>query len=101
MSKGSTYFFTAWSAVMFALAVFALFMSGCASVPKAEAPVVSAFIFTDRCDDSFVAAAFVRSDGSIVEADDMAQAEALNAGVKKRANGRIVPVYAGECAQKL
>ena len=101
MSRFSTYFFTAWSAVMFALAVAALFMTGCASVPaKTEAPIVSAFVFLDRCDGSFVEAAFVRSDGSIVETEDKAEALALDKPVKVL-NGRIVPIYTGECTQKL
>jgi hypothetical protein len=101
MSKLSTYFFTAWSAVLAALMIWALFMSGCASAPvKQDAPIVSAFIFIDHCDGSFLEAAFVRSDGSIVETDDVKQAKEMDTPVKD-ANGRMVPVYNGECVQKL
>jgi hypothetical protein len=84
---------------------------GCAPVkvqpvdpPKVVAPapakVVAVFIFVDHCTEKFGEAAFVRSDGSITETSDPKAAAELDKGLSDD-NGRVVPMYIGECGQTL
>lgn len=79
----------------------ALTLAGCATTltkptPLAESNFVAVFVAFNPCDNTFIEAAFVRADGTIVEVTDEKQALDWDKPIAKE-HGRMVPFYVSNC----
>lgn len=77
-----------------------LTLAGCAAAPtkptSAAPNFVAVFVAFNPCDNTFIEAAFVRADGTIVEVTDEKQALDWDKPIAKE-HGRMVPFYVSNC----